>query len=280
MDQNREHENLRENLRGGDEQPKEQLKIRCPDCLKLYTVKSAEIHEARPRFQCVDCQTQFWISFSEAIASGEEIMGFPLDWLGESSARDKKIHSEISAKAFSCPKCGQAYASGDTECVKCGVVFLRFKDTARPSQDDVRASVEVRELWEAVLADYDNFEKHQIFINAAIADRSLPYAAGQYARILEVCPQDVSAQKAQKEITSMAFAGFESNVVRSEPAVSGLFSGLDFSFRKIRLTTYIMFMCGVVIAMGILLPHQRNLVGVGTAVMFFILALRYYFRVI
>jgi len=213
----------------------------------------------------------------------EEIMGFPLAWIDEKAAPSKAnspqeiIQKGFSPKAFSCPKCGTHYAGGDTECTKCGLVFLQFKEAPRPTADQARASVEVRELWEAVIADYQNFERHQHFVNAAAVDRSLPYAAGQYARILEVCPQDESAQKAQKEISSIAFARFDANAVRTREPQS-IFAAI--SFRKIKLTSYILVLCGAVITMGFILPHQRNLVGVGTSIMFFILALRYYFRVI
>ncbi len=260
---------------------RERLKIRCPDCLKLYSVNTNEIAEARPRFQCVDCESQFWVSFPEALSMGEEILGYPLSWIEE--AEKAPTAAELrspSAHVFACPKCGQGYAAGDSECVKCGIVFIKIKDSQRPNGSELSAAIEVRESWDAVLNNYENYSLHQTFINAAFADKSLAYAAGQYSKILEVCPHDEIAQRAQKEVSALAFARFDSNIVRDSSKEAGLFGGFDISFKKLRITTLILFFSAVVITFGIFMPHQRNLVGVGTAVMFFILALRYYFRVI
>jgi predicted nucleic acid-binding Zn-ribbon protein len=225
---------------------------------------------------------------------GDEVLAYPLSWLEEgeaqqaptpketpkaaSAANVAREVSQITTKAFSCPKCGHGYAAGDSECEKCGVVFMKIKEKSQaPSYS---ASIEVRELWDAVLEDYDNFEKHQNFINAASADRSLEYAAEHYAKILEVCPQDELAQKAQKEVNALAFARFESQIVKNGPSKNSFFGDIPLSFRKFRLTSFVIFLCAVVIATGIILPHQRNLVGAGTSVMFFIFALRYFFRVL
>ncbi len=284
------------------ESPKELLRVRCPECLKLYAIRTDEITESRPRFQCVGCEKQFWVSYPEVLSMGEEVLGYPLEWIegGElgavetavpgataersdfrREARDvKSNYTNANPKVFACPKCGEGYAAGDSECVKCGVVFLKIKESSRPVASDIAASVEVREFWDAVLNDYENFERHQAFINAAFADRSLTYAAQHYSRILEVCPQDDIAQRAQKEVSALAFARFESQIVKNGPTKKSFFSDLDISFRQFRFTTLLLVMCAIVITMGFILPHQRNLVGVGTAVMFFILALRFYFRVI
>lgn len=271
---------------------REEIKIRCPECLKLYAVKTDQITESRPRFQCVGCEKQFWITYPEVLSMGEEILGYPLDWLETNEPSDQSepmahskpepepVFTNANPRVFACPKCGHGYASGESECVKCGVVFLRMKESPRPAVNDISASIEVRELWDEVLNDYENFEKHQNFINAALADKSLTYAAQHYSRILEVCPQDELAQKAQKEVSSLAFARFESQIVKDGSSKTNFFGDIDISFRRFRFTTLILFMCAMVIAMGFILPHQRNLVGVGTAVMFFILALRFYFRVI
>lgn len=294
MDQNREQkirqsagpvDFVAEALDIGPEKSK--LRVRCPECLKLYAVNTAEISESRPRFECVDCHTHFWFSYPEALDMGDEILAYPMSWLEpETEFRKeqepaKSSKASVSTQVFSCPKCGQAYAAGDTECVKCGVVFLKIKESPRPDGSELSVAPEVRDAWQAVLDTYENFETHQNFINAAWADRSLPYAAEQYQRILDVCPQDELAQKAQKQVDALNFARFESQAPLPEPNLTkGIFNGLELSIRKMKFTTLIFFMCGIVIALGFFIPHMRNLVGVGTAVMFFVLALRYYFRVI
>lgn len=254
------------------------VKVRCPDCFKLYSVNTAEIREPRPRFECVDCHTKFWIAYPEATEAKGGVIGFPLEWVEPTS--------QLAVEAFACPKCGTGYAAGDQECKKCGVVFLKI-DQLQDSKDMPSADKAVREHWEIVLADYDKFENHQAFINTAFADDSLEYAMYQYTTILNVVPNDEMAKKAKVEIAALQTARIESSVkapeVAEEKSAQSPFRFLNFivgGFRKIKFTNLIMVMCGFVIAAGLMIPHLRNLVGFGTSILFFIIALRYYFRVI
>jgi hypothetical protein len=96
------------------------------------------------------------------------------------------------------------------------------------------------------------------------------------------------AARAQNEAKALMVARLESRmpVMRGAAAkdTSGffqtLFASIPLRIPGLRFGTLIMFLCGVVIAMGLVVPGLRNLVGVGSSVLFFILALRYYFRVI
>lgn len=60
--------------------------VRCPDCFKQYGVQVSEITESKPRFECLDCKTQFWIAFPEVLEQ-KEVIGFPVNWLNTPGQR-------------------------------------------------------------------------------------------------------------------------------------------------------------------------------------------------
>lgn len=268
---------------------KTRLRVRCPHCYKLYSVNTDEIQEARPRFECVDCHGRFWIAFPESLEHASGVIGFPLEDKSSpatthtepSTINDKTSSTLATAKPFSCPKCGEAYAGGDRECTRCGVIFSKFSN--EPIRTDISASPELRDLWEAALNDYENQERHQKFLNYAHIEGNLEFALSKYSLILENCPSDAIAARAQAEAKALMMARLEARV----PAKTGFLSDLKEAFGALplripglRFGTLIMVLCGIVIAMGLFIPGLRNLVGVGSSILFFILALRYYFRAI
>jgi hypothetical protein len=240
------------------------------------------------RFQCNACATVFSVNVLEAL-NREDFVG--TRWSPPETNITETPVMPVREELFSCPKCTTPYASGDTECTKCGVVFLKLEEAAQRrelqiSDTPVTAAREVKELWEIALQDYENFPAHQNFITAAWADGSLEYAAHVYGRILQVNPHDEMAQKAQHQIQALADARFQVVSQGVESQNRAWLEGLQFfkmaalSLRKIKFMTVVMVMCGAVIMTGLLLPHLRNLVGLGTSILFFVLALRYYFRAI
>jgi hypothetical protein len=268
----------------------EQFGVRCPECLKLYSVKLAEIREMEPKFKCVQCETRFAVKIEEALGLNVPAIGYPVSEPLENEPATQKTHA-LEIESFSCPKCATPYALGEKECKKCGVYFLKFEETVarekrRPALESFSASPEVRDLWENVLNQYESQELHRNFVQACWADRCLDYAAHMYATILEVVPQDEMALKAQKEVTALTTLRFEiaADVHEAKPRkwldnVSYL-KGAGVQLRKIKFTNIIMVACGFIIMSGMLMPGMRNMIGFGTSVLFFILALRFYFRVI
>lgn len=277
------------------------LLVRCPQCFKSYSVDASEIRDSRPRFECISCHGRFWIAYPEVLESPKGVIGFPVEWdappsreetsLEKISREDEEMAPTPRPLTFSCPKCEEPYVAGDQECKKCGVIFLKFEESLRQKERAKKeatfsASPEVRERWDSVLEDYENKELHQNFISAAWADRSLDYAAYKYASILEVVPRDELASQALKEVQALMGTRFEYVVEAQKTEAVKWYENfkfikeVDLPFRKFHWTSFIMLACGVVIGLGMLMPHMRNLIGFGTSVLFFILALRFYFRVI
>ncbi|MCB0349811.1 MAG: hypothetical protein KDD38_01430 [Bdellovibrionales bacterium] len=279
------------------------IQVRCPECFKGYNVAASDLNTEKPKFACVACQTQFFISKSEALNAKEMITGkiysqALVEPAQETLAQEPEVQQPalqqeelLNSEIYTCPKCSSSYSPGQAECKKCGVVFFKFKENEVDAEKARRehmfsASKEVRYLWEDVLADYENIEAHQNFVSAAWADKCLEYAALKYGSILEVMPQDEMARKLVKEVQELTKVKFE--MVASEDMDASVakiekfsfFDGVQTTFKKFKWINLILVACGFIIGMGLLLPHMRNLIGFGSSILFFVLALRYYFRVI
>ncbi len=260
------------------------LRIRCPKCLKLYSVDTAGIQDSRPKFQCRDCHEKFWITTALSPNDVEEIMGFPLEWL-----ESDKPAQVLVDRIYSCPKCTEPYTAAQNQCSKCGLIFAKYiekvaaKNLAPASNefDGISAPATVKAAWDDVIEQFDKFDVHQKFIYSAQVENCLEYAAKQYALILEACPTDELALRAQKQIEAIESVRFETRSRGSRPhAGPNIFETLELEIRKLRFPSLILLCSGIVITMGVLLPNERNLVGIGSSILFLILALRYYFRLI
>ncbi len=73
-----------------------------------------------------------------------------------------------------CPKCG-ASKSG-ASCPKCGLIFEKFS----PAVLEAGARDEIRALWNAVEADWDDASKHAVFVERALIDGAGAYAVSCY----------------------------------------------------------------------------------------------------
>ena len=112
----------------------ELIRVRCPQCFKLYSIESAEINEPKPKFECLDCKQRFWLPYPEALEQASGLIGFPLEWIEEKSeqemAPEAVVNQEpvVEQKPFQCPNCSEPYAGGDTECKKCGIIFDKIEE--------------------------------------------------------------------------------------------------------------------------------------------------------
>lgn len=133
---------------------------------------------------------------------------------------------------FPCPKCQSPNPKGALDCSVCGIVFAKYltkqsetqqiqdyqkdvMETSSPvntTQTEIAApikkintgSIQINQLWEKVMADYDNLDVHDEFINKAMKSNNLAFASQQYRNILNTNPHEEIAQKMQKRITGLA----------------------------------------------------------------------------
>lgn len=251
------------------------IQVRCPDCFKLYAINSSDIHEAQPHFVCAHCSTQFWLPYPECLESASGLIGFKVEI--EESGEKLTAPKELNLKPFSCPKCGEAYHSGQTECEKCGVVFHKFVSTQFVASQrrftDLSASQELKDLWESALLEYENASRHQVFVNYAFADGNVDYAIRKYTDILDSNPSDEIANQRIKEIQARTVAHAQSQ--RKAPAQA---KWHDITIPRLRLSPLFFVIAGGLICTGLIVPGSRNLVGFGCSLLFVTFAVKFYFN--
>src|ERR1035437_9843573 len=80
----------------------ESMRVRCPHCRKLYMVQFNDIKEAKPRFECVQCNHRFWVSMPDMDLS-KELTGIPVQFKEAPPQKTKKADPALASEP--CPKC-------------------------------------------------------------------------------------------------------------------------------------------------------------------------------
>lgn len=139
------------------------LKFRCPECLKLYEVKSSLILSPIPEFDCPNCHCHF---------------GFDYPPMDASAILTYKIRPTEFEPQRHCPKCHFFQNEKNEICQSCGVVienFLLIKNESYP-----KVSVDLIKHWNQVLNDFENVELHDQFIKKAYSRNHTDYALFKY----------------------------------------------------------------------------------------------------
>lgn len=249
--------------------------VRCPSCLKLFSVNETHILETRPEFSCKSCQTLFWIPYPEC--RREKIsMGIPSHPATLSQKESLKILQKNNSKnkvqslpTHLCPKCYAFYQWGDKDCARCGLVFDKFNRIKKTGKL-VPRSKEVKQMWNNILKDYENEELHQQFLKICRSENHFSYAASQYQNLLKVHSKDPIANKFIKQIQALSSLPLiQKNSLRNKLSKKKRLLPWNFLLLSLSLSF---------IVTGFVIPPLINFVGIGTSLMFFSLAIRYYFQ--
>lgn len=253
-----------ENLTFNSEPRLQTVKVRCPQCFKLYAVKSTEIYETKPKFECQQCKARFWLAYPECLEQ-PEVMGFPVEWL-ETQVRSS-VSTQPSIKTEKCPKCQVEHMVGQKECFHCGLIFEKYQ-----AKEENRTNLlppahpDLSKHWSRVLENYENESRHLQFLKDCQKKKGLDYASYQYGRILEINPSDERAQAMKDMIVALTQTQLEAAPVKTEKVKA----------KWPRASTIAMMVGIVVILIGFSSAQFRNLIGFGTAILFLSLAIRYY----
>lgn len=122
-------------------------------------------------------------------------------------------------------------------------------------------------LWESVLSDYENEQKHEAFVAACRRADSLPFAAHVYSELLALAPNEDIATRMRHRI--VGFASYKAETSSIGPAWNYRVPG--FNALGIMLGT-------MLLVLGALLPGTGNLSGIGIAMLVLSLGVRFALR--
>ena len=237
------------------------LRVRCPHCRKLYLVHYLDIKEAKPRFECIQCHSRFWLAMND-MDMNSEITGIPMQ-VKETPPPSKTKRVETRKEA--CPKCFKMVTVGIAECPHCRVMISKVKDL---NFEDVLPphSEALAKAWNKVVNNYANESVHADFMRAAQKERNLGFAAAQYGQMNKLMPGDETTEKRLREIQSLG------SVMMPHPekkAARNPYARLW----QIPLAASVLMMI-----VGLVIPMFRNIVGVGAALLFLALAIQIQLR--
>lgn len=230
----------------------ESMRVRCPQCRKLYMVQFSDVKEAKPRFECIQCHSRFWLSLPD-MDLASELIGLPMQ-VKEAPAKVKTT----------CPKCFKAVEAGKTECGHCGIVVAKWKELNFLESGPPR-STELNGAWKKVLANYGDESLHSEFIKLAQHEGNLPYAAIQYGQMQNLMPTDDTTKKRVREVQALGSV----LTVKDQTSLPRT--------PVLRLWQIPLVVSVLMMLVGMVLPVFRNIVGVGAAFFFLALALQLQF---
>jgi hypothetical protein len=238
----------------------ESFRVRCPHCRKLYLVQFHDIQEAKPRFECVQCHSRFWLSLPDVDLSSE-LMGIPLQ-VKEVPQKAKVQKKETEP----CPKCFKPVAVNAAECGHCGIMISKAKAGLDFADNIPARSGTLETAWRKVMADYSEEQAHSDFIRMAQNERNLPYAAAQYGQMQKLMPTDEVTKRRIHEVQALANTMLPP---RAEKRSRPMFP---------RLWQIPLLGAAILIIVGMALPMFRQIVGLGAAFLFLGIAMQLQLR--
>ena len=183
----------------------EAMRVRCPHCRKLYLVQFSDVKESKPKFECVQCRSRFWLSLPDMDLNAE-ITGIPVNV--KEVPRRKSSTADPAVENEPCPKCFKPVAVGTPECNHCGVVIAKVKDNPGFRGRSWRSET-LALLWKKVVGDYVNEDTHQEFLRACQKENNLVYASAQYGQMLKLMPADETTRRRVAAVLALGMAPVE-----------------------------------------------------------------------
>jgi hypothetical protein len=242
----------------------ETMRVRCPHCRKLYMVQFVDVQEAKPRFECVQCHSRFWLSMADMDFS-TEVTGIPVQFKEPPRPKPtgkftvKPVLTAVETEP--CPKCFKPVVARTSECPHCGVLIKKVRELSLLEDAPCSGSPELAAAWRKVVNDYGDESLHAKFISMAQGERNLAYAAAQYGQMLKLMPADETTRGRAREVQALALA-----------LTPGLRRPLPREY--VRLWQVPLAAATLMMVVGFFLPVFRNMVGVGAAILFIAIAIQ------
>ncbi len=234
----------------------EYVRARCPQCQRMYSINPKEVRESKPRFECVNCHSQFWLAFPDCLKQSE-VVGFPIEWLKS----DLDFAESVETKE--CPKCHKVSPLNAKDCKSCGLVFDKYR---AKKEDVLPSSPTIEAAWKKVLDRYESEERHFSFLRVCQSEDNLSNALHRYSALIEAQPMDRLAKKMRDSAKALLENKASNFHMKSKPKRPFL-----------RPLGGVMVLLSVsLLIWGCVSPEFRNMIGVGSAFLFMSIALQFY----
>lgn len=203
----------------------------CPVCQTRYQSMATEIKSSKPFYKCRSCSTVFSFKFPFQDKPTYEII---------------QTHQE---KTKACALCGALNYPLDKECYSCQVVFEKL-----PKISNYKESPLLVRKWNLVLDDFENYQKHQDFIEACRKAQKVSFALEVYKKLKE-------AQGGEDSVCDLRIIELEALSSQKRPI----------QFKEIYIQWGVVFLASILIVIGAVNPYYRNFVGFGVFLCVFLL---------
>jgi len=241
-------------------EPQFLINFRCPDCSKLYSSDPENIYVENPEYSCTSCETEFTVSLIQALENSE-VVGVKKQSEAPSETINLPIQDSLNVEVT---------AQELTE-ERVDELINDFQDKASEEQEDrsaIRHADKFELLWQDVLGCYADREAHAKFIRTCSDEGRLEFAHQMYGNILKNNPTD---RIAHSFVTKMQVSAEVEAFVGSEKSHQMLTTSFY-------ITLAIVSTGLVLILMGLIFGENKNLAGLGIALIFFTFAVKAFFQ--
>lgn len=254
------------------------IHFRCPDCSKLYSSNPEKIYVENPEYSCTACDTDFTVSLIQALENSE-VVGIKKQEVLTSETVDLPVQEAVVAtvEPEEAPQTHtevvvQEDLAANSQAVVEGLVE-EFKEKPRSrvqfeELEMARHANAFELMWQDVLGDYSNREAHSAFIRKCKDEGQLDFAFQMYGSILRNNPSDRVAKSfvAKMQVSTDVEAFNESN--KSHTMLT----------KSFYVTLAIVGTGLALIMMGLVFGENKNLAGLGIALIFFTFAVKAFFQ--
>ena len=160
-------------------QNEQEIRFRCPHCQKLYRTGTDVFDGVTPEFDCSNCEKSFFLTRT-ADAFGLY-------------ATNGLNHNSFAT----CPKCSNLKSTTEDECVSCGVFASKYLELQKAESPLL---FELNKHWQKVMANFDNDQFHQDFLNKCHQSLALNFAFQKYSELQKTMGFDSLCDKYIKQI--------------------------------------------------------------------------------
>lgn len=236
------------------------IHFRCPDCSKLYSSNPENIYTENPDYTCTSCQTEFSVSLLQALENSE-VVGVKKQKLLKSETLElpekKALKVEVKKAAD----------------VAVDKLIEEFKEKPRTQVhfqelEEARQVNALELMWQDVLNSYEDRETHSAFIKHCKKEGHLDFALEMYGNILKHNPND---RIAGSFVAKMKVSAEVETFVESEQSHKIL-------TQSFYVTLAIVCTGLSLICLGLVFGDDKNLAGLGIALIFFTFAVKAFFQ--